>query len=300
MTITERAIKDVRAGRRGAKVNRRRATDDGSAANGSWCFREPAAPRSASCSRGSRHVEQVIASAVRPFGPKKAIEVSQVHRFLAELGLPDDGVLLPGETPDFVYETAGRRVGIELSKLFNHRPIEDAARRERIVTEAQKLVARGKRFDGLRLWVTFGNAPLPTVRQGAQELARRAREMVATRPLAKIRQDESCLFSEISAFPNDRDARWRAVGKAESAEELTQSALQLAVDRKGQKVRQYRRSCTELWLLLMSPLFPARKPAFGQLRWPTAEERWHVRTAFDRVFVFDEDSGEPLHEVARR
>ena len=72
----------------------------------------------------------------------------------------------------------------------------------------------------------------------------------------------------------------------------------VAVDEKGRKIRQYRRDCTELWLLLVLPLFPARKPAFGQLRWPAAGDRWNVKTQFDRVFVFEDDSGEPLHEVA--
>ena len=38
--------------------------------------------------------------------------------------------------------------------------------------------------------------------------------------------------------------------------------------------------------------------AFGQLRWPAGGERWGVTTVFDRVFVFEEDSSQPLHEVA--
>ena len=84
----------------------------------------------------------------------------------------------------------------------------------------------------------------------------------------------------------------------ESPKELTRSVLQRAVDEKGRKVRQYRRQCAELWLLLVLPLFPARKPAFGQLRWPGAAEQWDVTTEFDRVFVLEEDSAEPLHEVA--
>ena len=126
----------------------------------------------------------------------------------------------------------------------------------------------------------------------------RRRLLAPTWATAKITNNRSCLFWEISAFPNDTDAKWRAVGKVESPEELTQPALQQAVDEKDMKVRQYRRNCTEVWLLLVLPLFPARKLAFGQRRWPAAAERWNVRTAFDRVFVFEEDSGAPLHEVA--
>ena len=80
-------------------------------------------------------IEHVFEDAVRQLGRKKAIEVVQMRRFLEELGLSDDGILVPGETPDFTYETAGRRIGIEIRALFDNRPIEDAARRERIVTE---------------------------------------------------------------------------------------------------------------------------------------------------------------------
>ena len=221
-----------------------------------------------------------------------------MYRFLDELGLSDDGVLVAGETPDFTYQTVAQRIGIEIRTLFDKRPIEDAARRERIVTEAQRLSAGDSRFDGLRLWVAFGNAPLPTVKEGAEELVRQVNGLVPTGAIAKIRNDRSCLFREIGAFPNDTDTRWRAVGQAESPHELTQPELQRAVDEKEQKVRQYRRGCTELWLLLVLPLFPARKLAFGQLRWPAARERWIVRSAFDRVFVFEEDSAAPLHELA--
>ena len=243
-------------------------------------------------------IEHVFADAERQFGRKKAIEIRQMYRFLEELELPDEGVLVPGETPDFTYETAGRRIGIEIRTLFDNRPVEEAARRERIVTEAQRLVADDTRFDGLRLLVAFGNAPLPTIKEGAEKLVRQVCGLVPRRTFTRIEQDRSYLFRTISFFPNDRDAKWLAVGKVESPEELTQPVLQRAVDKKGQKVRQYRRDCTDLWLLLVLPLFPARKPAFGQLRWPAAGERWVVKTQFDRVFVFEEHSGEPLHEVA--
>ena len=237
-------------------------------------------------------IEHVFADAVRQLGPKKAIEIRQMHRFLEESELPDDGVLVPGETPDFTYETAaGRRIGIEIRTLFDNRPVEQAARRERIVTKAQRLVADDSRFDGSRLWVAFGNAPLPTIKEGAEELVKQVYAQVPRRTSVSIEQDRSCLFRTISFSPNDRDAKWRAVGKVESPEELTPPVLQRAVDEKGQKVRQYRRDCTDLWLLLVLPLFPARKPAFGQLRWPAAGERWVVKTQFDRVFVFEEDSG---------
>ena len=243
-------------------------------------------------------LQQVVADAAQRFGRKKAIEVGQVHRFLDELGMPDDGVLVAGETPDFTYHTAGRRIGIEIRKLFRNKPIEDAARRERIVTQAQGLAAGDGRFDGWRLWVTFGNAPLPTVQEGADELVRQVTGLVRTEAFPKIRNDPSCLFREISAIPDDTDTRWRAVGNVESPQELTRPELQRAVDEKDKKVRQYRRDCTELWLLLVLPLFPAPKQAFGQFRWPAPADRWRVTTDFDRVFVFEEDSGGPLHELA--
>ena len=74
--------------------------------------------------------------------------------------------------PDFTYQTAGRRIGIEIRTLFDNRPIQAAARRERIVTKAQKLATGDTRLHGRRLWITFGNAPLPTVQEGAEELVR--------------------------------------------------------------------------------------------------------------------------------
>ena len=122
--------------------------------------------------------------------------------------------------------------------------------------------------------------------------------LVWTEAFPKISNDRSCLFWEISAFPNDTDSKWRVGGNIGSPQELTRLELQRAVDEKDKKVRQYRRDCTELWLLLVLPLVPARKPAYGQFRWPVAADRWPVTTDFDKVFVFEEDSGSPLHELA--
>ena len=139
-------------------------------------------------------------NAERQFGRKKAIEIRQMYRFLEELELPDEGVLVPGETPDFTYETAGRRIGIEIRTLFDNRPVEEAARRERIVTEAQRLVADDTRFDGLRLLVAFGNAPLPTIKEGAEKLVRQVCGLVPRRTFTRIEQDRSYLFRTISFF----------------------------------------------------------------------------------------------------
>ena len=53
-----------------------------------------------------------------------------------------------------------------------------------------------------------------------------------------------------------------------------------------------------MWLLLVLPLFPVLKPAFGHCGGPRQENGGYVTTEFDRVFVFEEDSREPLHEIA--
>ena len=230
---------------------------------------------------------------------KKVREERQVRRLLAELGLADAGELMPREAPDFVFQMGKRRVGIEVSMLFRTEPIEDAARRERIVSEARRLVADDSRFDRLDIWVGFGDRELPTIKEGAAALIRQLDGLVPTTEFARIEQDRRCLFWQVTIWPSESGARtWRAVPKSECAEALTRDVLQQAVARKDARVANYREGCTEAWLLLVLPLFPAEdKPAFGQWTWPVAGRAWRLNTGFDRVFVYEERFRPPLHEV---
>ena len=99
----------------------------------------------------------------------------------------------------------------------------------------------------------------------------------------------------------EEETKWSAVGKAETPEALTANELQEAVDEKDDKIEEYRQKCSEVWLLLVLPLIPSpTKPAFGQWRWPEFGAQWQVETGFDRVFVHEEDSSEPLHELSTR
>ena len=230
---------------------------------------------------------------------KKAREERQVRRLLAELGLADTGKLLSCESPDFIFRMGKREVGIEVTRLFRYEPIEGAARRERIVSKARQLVSNDPRFDRLDIWVAFGDKEGSTVKEGAAALIRQLDGHVPRTTLGRIERDRRCLFRQITIRPAESGAgSWRAVPKSECAEALTRDALEQAVARKDVKVGNYRNRCTEAWLLLVLPLFPAEdKPAFGQWTWPESGKEWQLNTGFDRVFVYEERIRPPLHEV---
>lgn len=230
---------------------------------------------------------------------RKAKEERQVRRLLTELGLADAGELLSGEAPDFVLHMGQRRVGIEVSMLFRNEPIKEAARRERIVSEARRLVANDPRFDRLDIWVAFGDKEISTVKEEAAALLRQLDRYVPRAKFTTIEPDCGCLFRQITIWPSESGAgSWRAVPKSELAEVLTRDALERAVVRKDLKVGDYRNRCTEAWLLLVLPLFPAEdKPAYGQWTWPESGKQWRLDTGFDRVFVYEERFRPPLHEV---
>ena len=183
--------------------------------------------------------------------------------------------------------------------LFRTEPIEEAARRERIVSEARKLAVDDPRFDRVDIWVAFGDKDLPTIKEGAAALIRQLDGLVPTTEFARIEQDRRCLFWQVTIWPSESGAgTWRAVPKSECAEALTRDGLQQAVAGKDVKVANYRERCTEVWLLLVLPLFPAEdKPAFGQWTWPESGKEWRLKTGFDRVFVYEERFRPPLHEV---
>ena len=230
---------------------------------------------------------------------RKAREERQVRRFLAELGLADAGELLSGEAPDFVFRMGRRRVGIEVSMLFRNEPIKEAARRERIVSEARKLAANDPRFDRLDVWVAFGDKEISTVKEGAAALIRQLDGHVPRATFVTIEPDRGCMFRQITIWPPESGAgSWRAVPKSELAEALTRDALEQAVAKKDVKVGNYRNRCAEAWLLLVLPLFPAvDRPAFGQWTWPESGKEWRLDTGFNRVFVYEERFRPPLHEV---
>lgn len=230
---------------------------------------------------------------------RKAKEERQVRRLLTELGLADAGELLSREAPDFVLHMGQSRVGIEVSMLFRNEPIKEAARRERIVSEARKLVANDPRFDRLDIWVAFGDKEISTVKEEAAALLHQLDRHVPRAKFTTIEPDRGCLFRQITIWPSESGAgSWRAVPKSELAEALTRDALEQAVARKDLKVGDYRNRCTEAWLLLVLPLFPAEdKPAFGQWTWPESGKEWRLNTGFNRVFVYEERFRPPVHEV---
>ena len=230
---------------------------------------------------------------------KKAREERQVGRLLTELALADLGKLLSCESPDFIFRMGRRQIGIEVTRLFRNKPIEDAARRDRIVSKARRLVADDTRFDRLDLWVAFGDEDISTVNEGAAALIYQLDGHVPRTTLGRIEQDRRCLFRQITIWPSESSAgSWRAVPKAECAEALTRGELEQAVAGKDKKVGDYRKKCGEAWLLLVLPLFPAEdKPAFGQWTWPESAKEWRLNTGFDRVFVYEERFRPPLHEV---
>lgn len=230
---------------------------------------------------------------------RKAREERQVRRLLVELELADGGELLSGEAPDFVFQVGPRRVGIEVSMLFRNEPIEEAARRERIVSEARKLAANDHRFDRLDIWVAFGDKEISTVKEGAAALIRQLDRHVPRAEFGTFEPERGRLFRQFTIWPSESGAgSWRAVPKSELAEALTRDALKQAVAKKDLKVGEYRNRCTEAWLLLVLPLFPAEdRPAFGQWTWPESGQQWRLDTGFDRVFVYEERFRPPLHEI---
>lgn len=215
------------------------------------------------------------------------------------MGLADAGELLSGEAPDFVLHMGQRRVGIEVSMLFRNEPIKEAARRERVVSEARKLAANDPRFDRLDIWVAFGDKEISTAKEGAAALIRQLDRHVPRAKFGTFEPERGAPFRQFTIWPSESGAgSWRAVPKSELAEALTRDALEQAVARKDLKVGDYRYRCTEAWLLLVLPLFPTEdKPAFGQWTWPESGKEWRLNTGFNRVFVYEERFRPPLHEV---
>lgn len=237
---------------------------------------------------------------------KKQAETDQVMRLKENLtGFPE-GDIVPGESPDFTVEATGGRIGIEVVGLFRNELDSGGLprrARERLqdksLWEAKRLYeARTEALPFVEVGVHWSpHAPVAKARLG--EIAGALADLVATNlpdqgdharlgyphPVWKtLPKEVDHLF--VSCPASLPENAWGS-SRGDAVPTLIADGLQEAIDGKEGKLASYRKSRSEVWLLIVSDgLAPS-----NNFELAPEVERTRFSTGFDRVFYMHYSKG---------
>lgn len=210
-------------------------------------------------------------------------------------GVPIPPGEIPGEEPDFGFQTTSGALGIELSEVLrpassNHRisPAEEESFHREIIETAQKQYYKVPNATPVRVSTYFTNAR--GNRRNRHDLARALSEFVRrnvdrANPIASFAyRDAPHGFDSVVIVAEPAPGDWWSgeVGGITLGDVRTQVEMRIAA--KDTLVGKYRSNLpkdAELWLLLYTGVTVARSMPI-----PPGIEGWLVPSQFDRVFWF--------------
>lgn len=190
---------------------------------------------------------------------RKLAEVLIVEQFLRAAHVEASAVK-ESESPDFITEICGRRIGIEVTELFrDDRPPANESLGSRVIRQAQSLYEASGSTRPAHVTFRF-DLELCTVRR--DETAVALARFVETLHLQEW-ESANLLGREIGGVPRGIRLQ-RAVGlpfghrnnwnftRSAWVAPLTATQLQPIVDQKADKLRKYREKASENWLVIVA------------------------------------------------
>ncbi len=203
-----------------------------------------------------------------------------------------------GERPDFTFSASSGRVGIEVTEYFRpHRPNpnlrvsrplqEQDALKNRVVARAKELCELNYGIRA-RVQLLFRSLEVVDGRQ-IESLASAISELIGTLPLSSEHQRYApsrelrfpspltTVFAQ--TVPADREPFWEVVA-AGSVRLLTPADIRSLVRTKEEKLVQYRRDLSEIWLLIAQDYWS--RASYAELSDEAVREVY--QSHFHRVF----------------
>jgi hypothetical protein len=212
------------------------------------------------------------------------------------------GKLLKSESPDFILRVNRKKtIGIELTKLFKHRPDRDRIPQKRprelykrIVSEARVLFGSKSDVD-LSVHISFpAGIQLPRARAGDT-----AARIVNAIRISLIDRDFTRMFNiqieppdapfpvssiHILYNPEQRNSVWN-YAEAFDAQELEEDNVKKIISHKEDKLQIYqRRRFESYWLVVVIDALD-RSSSFNI---DNKIENWDIETSFDKIFLFEQ------------
>ena len=212
-----------------------------------------------------------------------------------DAGVPIPPDEIPGEEPDFRFETASCALGIELSEVlrpassnYGNLPVEEEAVHREIMQSAQRAYYAMPRAKPVHVRVTFTNTR--GKRNDKREMARRLTEFVQANVHwanpAKIFMEEDApdgFDSVLIVSESDPNDWWSGEGGGVTLSDI-RPQVEARIAGKDKHVQSYRSNLPKgahVWLLLHTGTTVARSMPI-----PHGAEEWRITFQFDRVFWF--------------
>ena len=229
---------------------------------------------------------------------QKEKEKLQVEAFLKCLPKAPCGELANHECPDFLLKCKTKTIGMELTDC--HHPLSDTPRprreqeslQRRVLAEAKSLY-ESMDCRSLSVRVHFGHA-MDLRKQRIKDVAKNLVAAVSSNLPENeptIQLDEHELRDKgFSGFMSMQIRRLNPPAKScwspclsAVVSDLTIELIQEHVKRKDCRVREYRKHCGEVWLLLLTESDDGLATSFGP---PRLAKEDAVESSFDRVYLF--------------
>lgn len=212
-----------------------------------------------------------------------------------DAGVPIPPGELPGEEPDFLFESASCTLGIELSEVlrpassnYGNLPVEEEAVHREVMHSAQRAYYAIPNAKPVHVSVYFTN--MRGKRNSKQEMARNLTEFVQSNhhwatPAKIFMQDDApdgfdSVLIDSEADPNNW---WNGEGGGVTLSDI-RPQVEARIAAKDKLVQTYRSNLptdAHVWLLLYTASTVARSMPI-----PHGAEEWLIPFHFDRVFWF--------------
>lgn len=230
---------------------------------------------------------------------QKDMELAQLERALNLGGINDYSILdKDGESPDFLIDIAGERVGIEVTSIYRDLNGETSAKAESdlpfITEEAVKAYnAQG----GVPLVFGFaydGKVAVPSRKHAAKMLGAFLYDYTArnfpngikeiqTITVKREENDSLAFVNFVGAQPTDHEQAVGFIVSAFNAVEVADAMVEEAIRNKEKLLSKYLQRCDKVWLLIVLPTMNLA----ADLRMP-ANRNIKFTHAFDCVYLLDD------------
>jgi hypothetical protein len=218
---------------------------------------------------------------------KKCTETIYIEEARRACTLFPAGRLEPHEIPDFLLFAEDRTIGIEVTELCREEPRAEAGRLSKVPDRAKKLYCGYPQAESVDVSVAFWRAENVTVKNLTKSLA----DFVYENRVSKgtgFKRNLPQGFSYIGIFEPLRDEpRWQA-GRAFDTIIAPKELIASRIAEKNGRVRDYRLSAREVWLLIVNDQFLGPGEVYAR---PDHLAEWKFPFDFDKVLLFLREPG---------
>lgn len=202
--------------------------------------------------------------------------------------MPNNPKYEPGDSPDVIFEMEGKRIGIEITELYDDEKMRrQEAIKERICTEGQKLCENEKGMPKCHVGMWLGDR---ISKEREKNLSRELFEVVRNNiPIdGSVDVDEDILpsgvcYLSIYSYNNYPKRHFWTFAQVVEGGKIFSEQLCKRIKEKNDKYEKYCRSVDSCWLLITA----VGKRGSSVFEFGSGMEEVEYKTPFERVFFLN-------------